>query len=166
MRQRLIVVVLVTSVLCSAAGMWMGSALAAAPPSDFIPDQTPQAICGGTSDMRLFLRKMGYTGDFRVLNAYREEALSRRYYRVKFAPDQIPGLRQQLTRQWTQGRINRAVYENGVSARVKQSRNVPGWWNFGDPPKADHLMFDHGGNAMWYVVLSDTGEACFMWTGH
>ena len=166
MRQRLILVVLVTSVLCSAAGMWMGSALAMASPVDFIPDQTPQAICGGTSDMRLFFRSLGYKGDFRVLNAYREEALGRRYYRVRFSPDQIPTLRRQLMTQWTQGHINRAVYENGVASRVKRSRNLPGWWNFTDPPKADHLMFDHGGSANWYVVLNESGEACFMWVGH
>lgn len=165
MGQRLIIVVLVTSLLCGAAGMWMGSALAASP-ADFIPDQTPQAICGGTGDMRLFFRTLGYTGDFRVVNAYREEALSRRYYHVKFAPDQIPALRKQLMTQWTQGRINRTVYENGALARVKRSRNMPGWWNFGDPPKADHLMFDHGGAANWYAVLTDSGEACFMWVGH
>ena len=35
-----------------------------------------------------------------------------------------------------------------------------------DPPAADHLMLDHGGQPVWYVVLSNTGETCFMWVGH
>ena len=147
------------------AGMWMQSELMAAPPDIFV-DQTPQQICNGTGDMRAFFRTMGYKGDFRVLNAYREEALNRRYYRVRFSPDQIEPLRKQLVTKWTEGRLNRAIYENGLMARVKHSRNVPGWWNFDTPPKADHLMFDHGGSPNWYVVLTDSGDACFMWVGH
>ena len=116
--------------------------------------------------MRTFFAKMGFNETFRVMATLRDETLGRRYYRVKIDPALMPQLRNTLSGKWIEGRINRSVYENGLMSRVKKSRNLPKWWNLTDPPKADHLMLDHGGQPVWYVVLSSTGETCFMWVGH
>ena len=144
-------------------GMWIQSSMAMATPLENMYDQTPQAICNGTGDMRAFFRTIGFTQDFRVTASMRDEALARRYYRIKLDAAAVPTLRQQLLTNWTLGHFNRTTYENGVLARVKRSRNLPGWWNLSDPPKADHIMLAHGGDATWYVVLTAEGEACFMW---
>jgi hypothetical protein len=162
MMRRFLTIAMVLCVLSYFAGMWIESSIAMATPLETF-DQTPQAICNGTGDMRAFFRSLGFTEDFRVTASMRDEALSRRYYRVRLSPGAIPKLRQQLLANWTLGHFNRVTYENNLSARVKRSRNLPGWWNLSDPPKADHIMLAHGGDATWYIVLTDEGEACLMW---
>ena len=59
-----------------------------------------------------------------------------------------------------------AVYENGVSGRVKKSPNLPKWWNLSSEPAADAIMLDHAGSANWYIVLGNDGDVCLMWCGH
>ena len=166
MRQRLIILgLLICSVGCI-GGLWMGTTLTLAAPLENLPDQTPQAICGGTEDMRVFFKSMGFDRDFRVIATLHDEVLERRYYRVKIEPALVAPLRQQLASAWVAGHFNRAIYENGVMSRVKRSHNLPKWWNLSDPPAADHLMLDHGGWPNWYVVFTDAGDLCFMWVGH
>ena len=166
MRQRFVILGLFIAAVSSLGGMWMQSEIVMAAPQESRIDQTPQAICDGTSDIRAFLHSLGFTNDFRVMATLRDEAFSRRYYHVRVMPGMVPALRDRLTTAWVDGHFNRAVYENGATARVKRSRNLPAWWNLADPPAADHIMLDHAGSANWYVVLTDSGDTCFMWVGH
>jgi hypothetical protein len=152
--------------LSAVAGLWLGSTATLAKPLEpVMVDDAPRAIPTGAEDVRAFFRQSGYTGTFSVAVALRDEALGRRYYHCRVAPEQVDALRTALARGWTLGRFNRAVYHNGVSSRVKKSRNLPKWWNLQDPPYADHLMLDHGGVPNWYVVTTNAGDVCLMWTG-
>lgn len=166
MGTRVLFAAIFTILVACLAGVWMSSTSAIAAPVESLVDQTPQAISGGTEDMRDFFNKMGFKETFRVMASLRDEALGRRYYRVKIDPSLNAQLRTTLASKWIEGRMNRSVYENGLMARVKKSRNLPKWWNVTPPPAADHLMLDHGGQPVWYVVLSNSGEACFMWVKH
>jgi len=163
MIRRLITFAMALCLLSYFAGMWIESSMAMATPLENLYDQTPQAICNGTGDMRAFFRQIGFAEDFRVTASMRDEALSRRYYRLKLNPAAIPILRDKLLTNWTLGHFNRATYENCLSARVKRSRNLPGWWNLAETPKTDTIMLAHGSDATWFVTLTADGEACFMW---
>ncbi len=77
MRQRFIILGLFIAAISSLGGMWMQSEIAMAAPQEPWMDQTPQAICDGTSDMRAFLHSLGFTNDFRVMATLRVEAFSR-----------------------------------------------------------------------------------------
>ncbi len=145
------------------AGMWIQSSIAMATPLDSMVDQTPQAICDGTGDVRAFFRSMNFKEDFRVINSLRDEALGRRYYHIRLTSRVVPILRDQLLSNWTLGHFNRATYENDWSARVKRSRNLPTWWNLADPPKTNQIMLARAGEATWYLVTTDDGDACLMW---
>ena len=166
MRRDLFILCVCLCVMSGFAGLWIGSTeTLAAPLEPVMTDDTPRPIPGGDQDVRSFFTSLGYTGTFNVLAALRDEALGRRYYHVRVAPQNVRPLRYKLASGWTLGRFNRAVYENGVSGRVKKSRNLPTWWNFSDPPAAHHLMLDHGGVPNWYIVSNDAGDVCLMWAG-
>jgi hypothetical protein len=129
-------------------------------------DVAPQPIRDGAQDIARFFNSQDFTGGFKLLSAARDEQLSRRYYHVKLAPELIPELRRELITNWTMGRFNRAVYQNGISGRLRKSPNLPKWWNLSTPPAGDHIMLDHGGKPNWYIVLSNTGNVCLMWCGN
>ena len=149
------------------AGVWMTCTTSiAAPLIEPRLDQGPQGIRDGAQDVARFFKMYGFEGGFKLMTAQRDEQLSRRYYRIKLDAELLPELKKQLVTNWTLGRFNRSVYQNGVSGRLKKSSNLPKWWNLSTPPVADHLMLDHGGNANWYIVLVSNGEVCLMWCGN
>jgi hypothetical protein len=148
-------------------GVWMSATIiVGAPLIEPKSDDAPEPIGDGADDVAGFFKMYGFTGGFKLMAAVRDETLSRRYYRVKLEAEVIPELRERLITNWTHGRFNRAVYQNGVSAQLKRRANLPKWWNLDSPAAGDHIMLEHGGNPNWYIVLSNSGEVCLMWCGN
>jgi hypothetical protein len=148
-------------------GVWMTSTISVAVPLiEPKAESDAEPIRDGAQDVAQFFKTYEFTGGFKLMATVRDESLSRRYYRVKLEADVIPELRKRLITNWTHGRFNRAVYQNGVSARLRRSANLPKWWNLESPPAGDHIMLEHGGNPNWYIVLSNSGEVCLMWCGN
>ncbi len=167
MKPNFIVFAATFAVLGCVAGVWMTSSISlAAPLVEPRVSQDPEPIVGGTQDVANFFSSQSYNGKFELLKASRDETLVRRYYHVKVPADQVQALRRQIVTNWTLGRFNRAIYENGVSGKLRKSVNMPKWWNFGEKFDADNIMLDHGGSPNWYIVLSSAGDVCLMWCGH
>ena len=145
--------------------MWVGSTTTLAAPLEPVTLETIEAIKYAKQDVAAFFKTLGYTGEFTVLSATRDESLNRRYYRVRVGAENIVTLRQQAAKQWTWGRFNRAVYQNNVSARIPRSANTPAWWRNLDDANASRMMLDHGGSPNWYLVFNPSGEVGLMWTG-
>ena len=145
-------------------GALLGASTVAAPPPlpPFAYDQSPDAIPDGSGDVRCFLRTHGFTAPFKLMTSLRDEALGRRYYRVRVAPESVESLHRCLVKGWTWGHFNRTVYENNRTSHLPRSRNLPKWWKL-DNNAGRTLMLDHGGKPNWYVVINADGEVNLMW---
>jgi hypothetical protein len=162
--RREIVLLCVVGLITTFGAMWLSASAALAAPLEPIPRDSVQAIKGGHDDIKQFFKTHGYEGDFQVVAATRDEALNRRYYRVRVGVENLSKVRAAVAKQWTWGRINRAVYENNFSARLPRSANLPAWWRNLDGGDVSRMMLDHRGTPKWYLVFSTTGDICMMWT--
>ena len=61
MRRNLFVMGSLLCVLIAMAGLWMGSSSTLAAPLEQFADQTPQALAGGTEDIRRFFASQACT---------------------------------------------------------------------------------------------------------
>ena len=163
MSRTLFILLVTLSIVCSAMGFWMGASAVRAAPIRQLPHDSPDPIPNAADDVGRFFHANGFDGNFKFMAAVRDESLNRRYYRVRVSPDQIAELRQTLTRGWTWGHFNRAVYENNISSRVPRSHNLPKWWRPASSPAVVTTMLDHAGKPNWYLVFCPNGEVDMLW---